>query len=235
MANTIYLRKSRQEVVSIIRQIPSACRGNVSEAQSAAKQLLIRIGMTALSKIKQAFVVKARGGTDECGLSWPALSPATIAYSRRHPGVLWPGAKRAPFAPSWMLTEPQRKRWWQLNAIGGAAYAWIIIKSEGGKTLIGEYGQTPVEILRDTGLLLNSLSPGIGNPNQIFQTGRGEVIVGTNRKWAAVHHYGIPGKTPQRRLWPDPRNWTSAWWEQIIQSGREGLLEVALFMLQRAP
>jgi hypothetical protein len=235
MEQVVYLKKSRRDIQAILRQVPAACAGNVPQANSAMRALLLRVGMTALFKIRQAFVVKARGGTDECGLSWKPLSPATIAYSRRHPGVLWPGKKRAPFRPSWMLTDAQRKRWWQLNAIGGPAYAWTIVKQEGGKTLIGEYGNTPVDILRDTGLLLNSLSPGIGtnHPNQIFQIGNGDVIVGTNRKWASVHHNGIRGKIPKRRLWADPRNWTPDWWSDIVQQAKEGLLEITLFMIGR--
>jgi hypothetical protein len=235
MDNTVYLRKSRQDIKAVLRQVPSACAGNVGQANAAMRALLTRVGMAALSKIRQAFVVKARGGTDECGLSWPPLSPATIAYSRRHPGVLWPGKKRAPYAPSWMLTEAQRKRWWQLCRVGGPAYAWVIVKSEGAKTLIGEYGQTPVDILRDTGLLLNSLSPGIPTqqPNQVFTIGNGDVIVGTNRKWAAAHHNGIPGKLPKRRLWPEPRSWTSDWWDDIISQAKDGLVELTLFMIGR--
>src|SRR3974390_99998 len=121
--NVIYVRTTRQRLSQAIRSIPLAARGNIGAAQEAAKGLLLRIGMAALSKVRQAFVVKARGGTDECGLKWPPISPPTIAYSRRHPNVLWPGRLRAPFAPSWMLTDKQRKRWWQLNTIGGPAYA----------------------------------------------------------------------------------------------------------------
>lgn len=178
-------------------------------------------------------MVKARGGTDESGLQWPPLKSSTIAYSRRHPGVP-PSKKRAPFRPSWMLTEKQRKRWWQLNALGGAAFAWRVLKSEGAKTLIGEYGNTPVEILRDTGLLLNSLTPGLGSPEQVFDAEATSVVVGTNRKWAGCHHRGIPGRLPQRRLWPEPSQWPESWWADILGEAKIGLLEVAMFLIRRA-
>lgn len=207
--------------------------------------------MAALGKVREAFIVKARGGTDECGLSWQPLSPKTIAYSRRHPGVPKPSV-RAAFSPSWMLTEKQRARWWALyrafsgTAPQGAAFhapgasrgwaaarAWIQLRAEGAKTLMSEYGETKVDILRDAGLLLNSLSPGVQSGNQIFRVNPGEIIIGTNRKWAAAHHNGIPGKLPKRRLWPDPKQWTSQWWKGILETARDGLTELTLWLIQR--
>lgn len=233
MSDTLRVRGSRGELREALRQLQEALRGRSGEARDAMTQVMTRVGMAALSRIREAFVVKARGGTDASGLSWPPLKPSTIAYSRRHPGVP-PSSKRAPFRPSWMLTEKQRKRWWQLNAIGGPAYAWMVTKSEGGKTLIGEYGQTPVEILRDTGLLLNSLTPGIGSPDQVFEPDARGVTVGTRRQWAAAHHKGIPGRLPQRRLWPEPSQWPKAWWDDILGEARSGMIEVAIFLMRRA-
>lgn len=215
----------------------------------------IRLGMTALRLIKKAFLVKSQGGTDECGLKWPPLSPKTIAYSRRHFGVLFPGKKRAPFAPSWMLTDKQRKRWWDIyrsllgTAPKGAAFhkhkasgsdanaartAWKILKAEGAKTLLSEYGETKVFILRSTELLLNSLSPGVSPgdvKNQVFRLGNGEVIVGTNREWAKVHHEGT-AKIPQRRLWAAPSQWPATWWGDIAEQGRAGLIDIFLSYLR---
>lgn len=243
-------KNAKAKVLQALRQAASMASGNGSS--EATNALMVRMGLTALSLIKTAFVTKAAGGTDEAGDSWPALQKSTIAYSRKHPGVPLnvKGSKnRAGFAPSWMLTEKQRKRWWALCASIGPAGAWIILKSEGAKTLIGEYGDTKVQILRDKGFLLNSLSPGMipsqdsppvpppqpsgeGGANQIFDYGPGEVIVGTNRKHAAAHHTGIPGKLPQRRLWPDPNNWPASWWEQITEQGRMGLIDIMLDQLK---
>ncbi len=239
----VYMSASHRKVLKTLRQIPAIASGMTGDnvAATAVQAMLVRIGVAALGRIKQAFIVKARGGTDETGLKWDKLSPKTVAYSRRHPGVLHPGRRRAPFKPSWMLTAKQRRRWWALYAVGGPAYAWRVVKAEGGKTLIGEYGDTPVDILRDTGLLLNSLSPGVASgssppqiPEQVFQLGRGEVIVGTSRRFAGSHHRGIPGRLTQRRLWPEPRDWTPNWWADLAEQAREGLVEIAIFMLGRA-
>ena len=122
-----------------------------------------------------------------------------------------------------------------------AALAWTIVKASGGETLIGKYGGEPVEILRDTGLLLNSLSPGVDTnattpptvENQVFRIGKGEVIIGTSRKWAAAHHNGIPGRLPQRRLWAEPKDWPANWWADITDQAKEGIVEIMVFMLQR--
>ena len=252
MSETIYLTAKRAAVRDAIRKIPGMMAGREG-GQEAVKGVLCRIGFAALTEIREAFVVKAAGGTDESGLKWKPLKRETVAYSRRHPGVLWPGKKRAPFAPSWMLTKEQRKRWWALyNQFGGtapsgaayhgkgvshgwaAARAWQIIKAEGATTLLDAYGDTKVDILRDTGLLLNSLTPGIANldgnatiEEQVFQPGIGEITIGTRRKLAAVNH-----KT--RPLWPKPQNWPDSWWARILDSANTGLIEVAKFMLERA-
>lgn len=98
----------------------------------------------------------------------------------------------------------------------------------------GKRKSANVEILRDTGLLLNSMSPGITIAEQVFRIGRGEVIVGTNRKWAGVHHNGSRnGRIPQRRLWPEPRNWPESWWADISEQARAGLIDIAEFLIKR--
>jgi hypothetical protein len=233
----VYVRATRAAVRQAVAAIPATARAGGATADA----LMVRLGMTALGRIRAAFIVKARGGTDEAGDKWKPLSPYTVAYSRRHPGVP-PAAQRAASRPSWALTARQRGRWWDLYRRGLAMYrgdkghaarrAWFIIKEEGATTLFDKYGGTTVDILRDTGLLLNSLSPGVATGEQVFRVGHGEVIVGTNRKWAGVHHRGSRnGRIPQRRLWPEPGRWPSSWWLDILDQGRQGLVDVAIHLL----
>jgi hypothetical protein len=162
-----------------------------------------------------------------------------------------------------MLTAAQRKRWWTLySKFGGtrpkgrayhapgsrshaAARAWRILKEDGAKTLLGEYGHVKVQILRDTGLLLNSLSPGVvvGDarppvppplpPRQIFRRTQGAVIVGTNRRFAGAHHNGVPGRIPQRRLWPKPSNWPSRWWTALAAQAKMGVVDIVAWLLRK--
>ncbi len=244
------MRGSRRDVRLAIKKAIAIAAGAAGGDKEASEGVQIRVGLAALANIKEAFIEKSKGGTDAAGLKWPPLSPKTVAYSRRHPGV---PKNRSGFRPSWMLSDKQRKRWWELYRQGLARYrgdqaaaarlAWSIVKGEGAKTLIGEYGNTPVMILRDTGLLLNSLSPGVvssSHPtiqdveNQVFIVGPGSVIVGTNRKHAASHHYGVPGRIPQRRLWPEPDQWPDEWWQDIAAAGREGMIEILLSVLRQS-
>ena len=77
------------------------------------------------------------------------------------------------------------------------------------------------QILRDTGRLLNSLSPGL--PGNILDSRPGEIIIGTNVSYAQYHQSGTP-RMPARPLWPPPRTWPASWWRQIQQQARDGLI-----------
>jgi hypothetical protein len=95
------------------------------------------------------------------------------------------------------------------------------------------------DILRDTGLLFNSLSPSIQGtaaapphqPHQIFNIPPGQVVIGTNRKWCHTHHYGVPGHIPQRRLWPEVRRWPKNWWDAILSEAQQGMIDILLYLL----
>lgn len=247
----VYVRASRAEVYAAIDQVAPAAAGG-SGAREAHRALLCRMGLAAQGRIRKAFVVKAAHGTDEAGERWAKLSPYTIAYRRRHPGVP-KAAQRASKRPSWNLSEAQRTRWWNIyyenlkryNGDKGSAarFAWFVLKSEGARTLLDQYGDTDVEILRDTGLLLNSLSPGIDlgpdvttvpdKKHQIFRIGQGEIIIGTNRKGALDNHEGRPSQNlPKRALWPSPNKWPSSWWSDVLTQAQQGLIDITLWFLR---
>jgi hypothetical protein len=210
-----------------------------------AAAMMTRVGMALLGRIKAAFIVKSRGGTDEAGDSWQPLSPKTIAYSKtrsRGRGGRTRTERKRSSIPSQALSAKQQSRWWevyrrQLAVYKGdkrhaAAVAWLVLKREGAKTLVDKYGHRKAEILRDTGLLLNSLSPGVASAEQIFRVLPGEVIVGTNRAGAADHHAGIPGRLPQRRLWPPPDRWPDSWWRDIQDQVRSGMLDIVVSLVK---
>src|SRR5580692_3562209 len=277
MERIVYLRTTRPKLLTVIRQAAASAAGH-GFTGTAVDALMVRIGLQALKIIRDAFIVKADHGTDEAGLSWPPLKRETVAYSRRHQytggvgqrqqvPVGYKGStsttplpgKRAKSAPSWMLTDAQRKRWWALYlSFGGrkpvgaayhakanqggewaAARAWAILKAEGTQTIIGVFGDAPYQILRSSGALLNTLSPGVlpsgaAPPvpppeveDQVFRTRPGEVIVGTNRKWAGTHHRG------KRRLWAQPDRWPARWWELILAQARLGIIDITLQLVQR--
>lgn len=231
--NTIHVRSTREALRSALSTIPGAARAG----GSTANVMMTRCGMALLGRIKQAFITKSRGGTDEAGDTWKPLSPKTIAYSKTRRRGRTKAEKKRDVRPSQGLSAKQRDRWWQVyrrqlaiykgNKGHAAAVAWLILKGEGATTLVEKYGHQKVDILRDTGLLLNSLSPGVSHPNSVFRTAPGVVIVGTNRKGAAAHHKGIPGRLPQRRLWPLVSRWPASWWRDIMDQVKQGLLDLA--------
>jgi hypothetical protein len=256
--HTIYVRATPGRVRRAVAGVPADAQGG----GHIARAMMARCGMVLLALIRAAFLVKARGGTDEAGDSWKPLSPRTIAYSRRNrklPGNpqesrLFSRAKsmpwipksggRAAYAPSYALTNKQNTRWWEVyrqqlavyrgNKGHAAAVAWIILKRDGATTLMEQYGHMKVDILRDTFALFNTLSPGTSSAASVFRVLRGEVIVGTNRKWAGVHHRGSSdGRIPQRRLWPEVRRWPSSWWEDILEQAQLGVVDLVLYVLGR--
>lgn len=251
----IHVRGTVADVLAVMGTIPQIAAGQGD--LPLARALLIRMGIAALYRISRAFIVKAAGGTDETGLKWKPLSPSTIAYHRRQlpkPGAKNPipkGRGRAAKAPSYALTPKQRENWWRYyrsylgrynDKAHAARAAWVRVKAEGGTTLMARYGSQPVQILRDTGLLLTSLTPGTyaggASPpkvkKQVFDLARGTVIIGTNREWAWTHHKGT-ARIPRRELWPDPSRWPESWWDEITSAGVDGLIDIILYLLRSIP
>ena len=242
MAEPIYFRGSRALAAQVVRQVTQSMTGDDMTHATLARGVHHAIGMAALSDIHDDFVTKARGGTGEDGVKWPPLAPATLAYGRKAPR----GRGHAPGGKDGLLTKAQLRRWRQVYGTRLARFAvsmdmgsakaraakiaWAVVKAEGGRTKIAEYANRPHEILRDTGILLNSLSPGeVGppgeatdsttpnpsNPDQIFRTISGGVIVGTNVPYAGVHQYGSEKKgIPARPFLPvgeAPQIWRDRW------------------------
>lgn len=253
---TIYVRASQVEIEAVIATLPQEATGG----GPIARAMMERIGEAALGQVHSAFLVKMAGATDEAGDRWAPLKPETVAYGRRHrkktgdphQSQVFSRAKklrliplpktRAGYAPSYALTSKQRDRWWDVyrqglamhrgNKGAAARRAWAVLKGEGATTLIAQYGGAQADILRNTGLLLNTLTPGAKVSEQVFQTGPGEVKVGTSRKGAAAHHQGVPGRLPRRRLWPEPSRWPSSWWVSMTDQGILGLMELTIHLVR---
>ena len=84
------------------------------------------------------------------------------------------------------------------------------------------------QILRDTGVLLNSLSP--GGPGNLIDAIPGGVSIGTSVPYARYHHEGT--KTiPARRLWPEPYRWPDSWWISIADEARDGVARLCARLL----
>jgi len=92
-----------------------------------------------------------------------------------------------------------------------------------------------VDILRDTGELLRSLSPGVddrpsGADGQVFATAPGRVIVGTNKKpW----HQRGNRNLPARPMWPNNGRIPAAWWQAINLAAMRGVVRAVVLLTQR--
>jgi hypothetical protein len=266
----VQFRGTRRDVSRIVRLAAGMISGRVADQHDIGKGFLYTLGFAALTDIKDAFLTKARGGTDEMGIRWPKLSPAYLAYGRRFErgeqaqlkrGAGLGGAhRRAPGDKKGLLTAGQLKQWRFLfvtyknrfmlsepekaAASHAAAVAWVIMKKRGAKTKLEVFGNREVDILRDTGAMLNSLSPGIlsssagsvaygkpagdGGEEQIFNTEPGAIIVGTNVAYASSHQRGEG--VPQRKFLPDEQTPVPAvWWDRwktIVTKGLSASLDI---------
>lgn len=92
-----------------------------------------------------------------------------------------------------------------------------------------------VEILRDTGRMLNSLSPGIlagesymkptsdGGAEQVMDTAPGSVTVGTNVAYALYHQEGT-ARMPARPFFPkDAADVPDQWWSNWADAGTQAM------------
>jgi len=218
---------SRGELAALLAGLPAILAGDAATGKGRrVREAALRAGAAELlSIIKEAFVVKARGGTDEAGITWAPLSPETVAYGRRHPGL---NARRSRAAKKGragrpLLTDAQDRVWRAVYAStlarlqrGGsrgsdassqaAGAAWAVVKAMGGKTILGEYGGEKVEIGRDTGRLLASLSP--ESRDDLLEIDGASVSVGSNVEYAAHFHR-------RRPLWPE--SLPEAWQERVAE------------------
>lgn len=167
-----------------------------------------------------------------------------------------PGTGPLPSRLGGTLTDFQVKRWWEIyfrhrNRLmislppreakaRAAAIAWIQLKAEGAKTKLMVYGDRKVDIGRDTGVLLNSLSPGElgprgdyskpsaeGGDRQIFQTMSNGVIVGTNVAYAAAFNKKRPFVPTEGKI-------PSVWLERWAAVANQGVLVGTRMLLEAA-
>lgn len=261
MAQTLVFRGSRADLQHRLRYIVRTLAGAAHDVHGLSQQFLIPVGMALLADIRDAYVIKSRGGVDAMGVKWPPLSQKYLAYGRRFGRGEQAALKRAAGLTAGrhhrgLLSAAQNKRWKKIyvqslarfllsmperEAKGRAAQiAWATLKKEGAKTKLEVYGHRQVEILRDTGALLNSLTPGVytggvyskptgeGGSQQIFVLGTGELTIGTNDPKAATHNDGDARRgIPRRQILPDDESQVpEAWREDMLDAGRTAMVEI---------
>ncbi len=254
MSHPVEFHGTKAEAVELIRSIPALLAGRVPDPFGVARRVQLRVGVALLSQVQQDFITKSRGEVGRDGIQWPPLKPETIARrrvtakERKAAGLTrankYRGNMTAAQDAAW------RKRFWEVlrglrldlgdkaAKAAAARAAWALVKEKFGyKTQVELFGGRQVDILRDTGDLFRSLTPGVdatpsGAEGQLFEATPGGVRVGTNRKpW---HHKGVAGKLPARPLWPLDGSIPPAWRPALNDAASTGVAEVAAELLRSA-
>lgn len=231
----VRFKGNRQQLVSLAYELKDAIVGRSSKVSAdVVEGFFVAIGFGALTDIHDAFKVKASGGTDDMGIKWPPLKPETIANRRFGPGEKAALNRQAKMKVA-SEKHKQDKHYAELlkrlskslplaeAKTQAKAIAYKPIKPQ---TKVQKYGHRHVEMLRDTGVLFNSLSPGRmasgGNrrpqPEQVFELNAGSVIVGSTVQYAAAHQYGVRERNlPPRPFLPvDENQIPDQWWQRWL-------------------
>lgn len=223
----VEFRGTRDELNGILQSFVLQLLGSQNDTDRVRSTCLAAVGLAALADIHKAYIVKSRGGIDEMGIQWPPLSPATIANRRvgkkdlddptiKHRQSI----ERSEFARLFRRYKLSMEE-------GEARRAAITQASRNATKIMGMskvqvLGGREVEILRDTGRMINSLVPGEmspsgevdkGNDDQIFDVGQSSVTIGTNVEYAPPHQTGAP-RLPRRQFLPTdyiPPSWWDNW------------------------
>jgi hypothetical protein len=255
MTERVIFHGTRGQITELAHQLAATLAGQVPDSHGIARGFLLSIGMAALSDIRLAYEVKAKGGTDAMGIKWPPLSPETIARRRVGPRDLKdPAIKER----ETIRKREYRKLYKRLLASMPDAearqkakhIAGIRATRQTGRTRVDVLGNRVVEILRDTGVLMNSLGPGEltaggeyqkphdeGGEHQILEVNPGHVIVGTNVLYAGTHQHGDPSRNiPQRKFLPESNSDVPAeWWDNWLEAGADALEQSAKVLFQNGP
>ncbi|HMP07287.1 MAG TPA: hypothetical protein PJ982_13120, partial [Lacipirellulaceae bacterium] len=86
MPQTITFRGTRRQLVELLKKLPKVLAGKVYDQGGATAGVLKAMGLELLGKVQDAFEKKSTGGTDDLGVKWEPLAPATLALRRKNSG-----------------------------------------------------------------------------------------------------------------------------------------------------
>lgn len=205
-----------------------------------ARGFALRLAVVAMGNIKQAFIVKARGGTDEAGDKWKPLAPSTIEKRMRKgkAGLINRRRVKAGAAVRKAERDVRKAETFRKTLVGEIRLHAAQQRLETAKRKYAEAAGS-IEILKDTGRMYHSLSPSAGGfllPDGRLEAKPGLAAFGTNVQYAHFHHFGgsKPGRPPQRRLWPETSRWPQTWWEDLREAARTGMKIVSAQLLRGA-
>ena len=257
----IFIHGRREDIRRKALALAAVLSGRLADPTGIAKGFLLAVGFAVLSDVKDAFLVKSRGGTDEMGVTWPPLQPETIARRRVGPRDIKQSEtikKRQSIVRNlrrkrvkeltdrFSLSLPLEQAKQRAREIADSSSEKTSRQRQAtqstGLNKVATLGGRQVDMLRDTGVLLNSLSPGTigpsdtyqrpsgdGGANQVFDLKENSITVGTNVPYAATHNFGDAERNiPRRQFLPDDANQVPQVWAQRWLDVATGALEVGI-------
>ena len=230
----VRFRGSPERAAEIVRGIADAVAGRPSgQYEEPARWVKYSVMIAALSDVKIDYIRKARRERGEDGVKWKELSPTTIARRR----VGREEAKTGRIGHRNQIVKQEFKKYYRRYVLSlpkaEARRAAMRAAEQAATRIMGEtkaetLSQREVEILRDTDLLLSSVSPGEigGSPTgPTYRPPPGEaanfhkvqvvpegITFVTNVVYADTHQKGL-GHCPARPFIPDrpPAVWLDRW------------------------
>lgn len=248
------VKRSRANVAASIALVVAGVTGRDTRFAEQIHGVLVRIANALTSQIQQDFLTKSRGGVGRDGITWPELSPETIAARTVSPK----DEREVRRALKEYREKSYREELARLRAAAFSSFEPrtitkadlkiddVLIKRarKYAKELTDAVAKhlrkkvlsaREVDILRDTGVMFRAFTPGVGvqephNPGQVFEVRPGQITVGNKEKpW---HQLGGE-HLPARSSWPIDDTIPEAWWPAIIAAAERGMRD-ALFLVVRA-
>ena len=233
------------------------------------------MGTAVLGMVKDDYEVKSRGGVGEVGGKWEPLSLATLLLrhkvttksSRRRLYKVYralPAEQRGMFRTAFQRLRAAYRG--QERSAVRKALKILEKKRRAGTVSVTRYKRlkrelelvTPkqvrklafagafAEILRDTGRLMNSFSPGLAKAgDQILEAVPGKVTVGTNVTYFKYHQSKDPRKQkadgsgpilPRRQVLPDDGEpLPDSWWGAMTNALADGMMTRAFWVSYLGP
>src|SRR3990167_7486230 len=78
MGITLKFNGTRAELMAILHAIPSQLSGKKPDTSGAISMVWRKLAVRLQALVHDAYLKKSKGGTDDMGIQWPELKPATV-------------------------------------------------------------------------------------------------------------------------------------------------------------
>jgi hypothetical protein len=241
LTTNVQIRGTKREMRNVIRKLPGYISGRIPDTQGIGRAFKSHFTFHWFEKVRDAYLVKSAGGTDDAGIKWAKNTKKTIAgrpvrpgdtqrlvgdtpFSQRTRGLLTPAQDalwRGIFKSNYLRL---RSRTSEADAKATAAkIAWGILKKLGAQTKLDVLGSRDLPIGRATNRLFDACSPGqvsdigyLPPKEQKVQYHHGGMTFSILVPYAGYFH-------SKRKIWPTQRG-ARGWVRHAAKAGLESLV-----------